>query len=339
MQIRELTTDGLVGSVVALGTWALGGWMWGGCDDAEAERTVLTALDHGVTLIDTAPIYGFGRSEETVGRALRGRRRDSYVLATKCGLSWFTQPQPEGRGEWHCFCDHNGRTPQMSSYAVYRWLRPDVIRVGVEDSLRRLRTDYIDLMQVHHVSDRTTPVAETMGVLEELRNEGKIRAIGVSNANVFQLREYSQYGALSADQERYSMLDRSVERNGVLDLCREQNLAFLAYSPMENGLLTGKLDPERVYKPGDLRANNPKFSKANVEKVNRMLGVVSELARRVGLTVGQFAIAWVASRYERAFVLCGARTPEQAIANAQAGTVSLSQDIMEEAEEIIHDML
>ena len=335
MESRRIGKTDIVASKIALGTWAMGGWMWGGCDDAISERTIQTALDAGITMIDTAPIYGFGRSEETVGRALKGRRRDAVVVASKCGLYWSEQPLPSDAGEFHCYADAAGRTETLEKYVVNRWLRADVVRRGVEDSLRRLKTDYIDVMQVHHVSDRTTQIAETMGVLEDMRREGKIRAIGISNANAAQFDEYCDCGTLDVDQERYSMLDRSVERNGLLDRCRERTIAFFAYSPLENGLLTGKLSPERAFKRGDLRLGKPKFSKANIEKTNLALKDVAEIARRRDLTVGQFAAAWVAAQYEECFVLCGARTPEQALANAAAGETTIEPEDCRDAEEIL----
>lgn len=336
MRYRQIGTTEIEASVVALGTWVMGGWMWGGCDDAVAERAVQTALDAGITLIDTAPIYGFGRAEETVGRALQ-KRRDSVVLASKCGLYWNYAPLPPNCGELHCFADDAGRTQTLEKYAVYRWLRPDVIRRGVEDSLRRLKTDYIDVMQVHHVSDHTTAIADTMGELEEMRREGKIRAIGVSNANRSQFDEYCAHGVLDVDQERYSMLDRRIETNGLLEGCKEKKVSLFAYSPLENGLLTGKLDPSRVYNKGDLRLNSPKFTKEAVKRVNAALEAIFEIARRYNLEVGQFAAAWVLSRYEKAFVLCGARTPEHALFHAAAGDAVIFPEDAEEADAILRE--
>lgn len=337
MQYRQIGSTEIEASVVALGTWAMGGWMWGGCDESKAIQTVRVALDAGITLIDTAPLYGFGRSEETVGKAIRGVRRDSFVLASKCGIVWDTKPFPPGVGEWHCYADDAGLTDGMSKYALYRWIAPEAIRKGVENSLRRLGTDYIDLMQIHHIGDKTTPVADAMGTLEELRKEGKIRAIGISNTTRDIFEEYCANGTLDVDQERYTMLDRSVEKNGVLDACREKNVSFLAYSPLENGLLTGKLDPKRSYEKGDLRADNPKFSAENVERVNAALKEIGSVAKRYDLTSGQFAAAWVASRYEKAFVLCGARTPEQALDNAKAGDANLSAEDFEEVDAVLRD--
>lgn len=335
MQFRQLGSTEIEASAIALGTWAIGGWMWGGSDDAAAIRTIQTALDAGITTVDTAPIYGFGRSEEIVGRAIRGRRRDSIIIASKCGIPWDTKPFPPGVGEFHCFADDVGLSDEPSKYYLYRCLRPDVIRRGVEDSLRRLGTDCIDLMQIHHVGDSTTPIGEAVGILEDLRWEGKIRAVGISNATRSQLDAYCAAGQIDVAQERFSALDRTVEKNGVLDACRERGVSFLAYSPLENGLLTGRLDPERVYGAGDFRADNPKFAKANVERVNAALAQASGIAKRLDLNVSQLAAAWVASRYDKAVVLWGARTPEQALEAAGAGDAKLSADDFEEFDDIL----
>ncbi|MCF0234568.1 MAG: aldo/keto reductase [Thermoguttaceae bacterium] len=337
MQFRQIGSTDVSASAVTLGTWAIGGWMWGGCDESAAIRTIQTALDVGMTTIDTAPIYGFGRSEEIVGKALRGRPRDSFTLLTKCALAWSVAEFPPNYGEFHCYANDEGRADKMEKYVVHRVVRPEAIRRGVENSLRRLKIEHIDLMQVHHCADKTTPIADAMGTLEDLRREGKIRAIGISNATPAQFDEYCAAGSLDADQERYSMLDRAVEKNGLLDACRERGVTFLAYSPLENGLLTGKLDPNREYGRGDLRANDPKFSKANVERVNAALAALGEVARKYNLTPGQFAAAWVISRYEKAIVLCGARTPEQVLANAPAGDVALSADDFAATDEILRD--
>ena len=338
MQYRSIGGTEMKASAVVLGTWGMGGWMWGGCDDSLAERTILTALDAGINIIDTAPIYGFGRSEETVGRALQSRQRDQVIIASKCGLYWNYFPLPADHGEWHCYSNDQGLTETLEKYVVYRWLRPEIIRQGVEDSLRRLKTDYIDIMQVHHVGDRTTPIADTMGELEELKREGKIRAIGISNATKAQLCEYASCGVLDVDQERYSMLDRNVEKNGVLDACKEKGVSFFAYSPLENGLLTGKLSPDTVCKPGDLRLNNPQFSKENITRVNTALERIAEIAGRFSLTIPQFSAAWILARYEKAFVLCGSRSPDHILDNSLAGNVSIDSDSLAEVDSILDEL-
>ena len=235
--------------------------MWGGADEAQAIEAIHAALDGGVNLIDTAPIYGFGRSEEIVGRAIRGRR-DSVVLATKCGMVWDRE-----QGDFFFHTNDQGVTPRPSDKKVYKCLRPESIREEIASSLRRLDTDHIDLYQTHW-QDSTTPIADTMAALEKLRDEGKIRAIGVCNANREQL---NAYGPIDSDQEKYSMLDREIETNGMLAHCRENDIAVLAYSPLANGLLTGKIRPDRQFGPGDLRRGNRRFTPANVERINAML--------------------------------------------------------------------
>ena len=193
--MREIGRSGVTASAVGLGTWAIGGWMWGGTDERESIAAIQASLDAGVTLIDTAPAYGLGRSEEIVGKALAGRR-DKAVIATKCGLVWHTD---KGRH----FFDQDGRP-------VHRYLGRDAIRHEVEQSLKRLGTDYIDLY-ITHWQDPTTPIEETMSALEELRQAGKIKGIGASNVGRGELEQYIAVGGLDAIQERFSMIDRQIE--------------------------------------------------------------------------------------------------------------------------------
>ena len=204
MLYRKLGSSGIEVSTVGLGAWAIGGWMWGGTEEGKSIAAIHAALDRGINLIDTAPAYGLGRSEEIVGQAIHGRR-DRVVLATKCGLVW---DREEGQFFFHS--DDKGATPGPSKYKLFRNLRPDSIRAELERSLERLSTDYVDLYQTHW-PDPTTPIAETVDVLLDLKGQGKIRAIGVSNANRQQLQAY---GRIDSDQERYSLLDRQIEENG-----------------------------------------------------------------------------------------------------------------------------
>ena len=195
MRHRPLGQSGIEASVVAFGAWAVGGGFWGAADDEASVDAIHKALDAGINFIDTAPVYGLGHSEEIVGRAIKGRR-DQVVVATKCGLVWHVQ-----KGTF--MFDETG-TP------IHRYLGPESIRYEVEQSLRRLQTDYIDLYQTHW-QDATTPIEETMATLLQLKQEGKIRAIGVSNATTQQMDEYRAKGQLDSDQEKYSMLDRGLE--------------------------------------------------------------------------------------------------------------------------------
>jgi aryl-alcohol dehydrogenase-like predicted oxidoreductase len=316
MQYRKLGNSGIDVSAVGFGAWAIGGWMWGGADEQQAIGAIHAAIDNGINLVDTAPIYGYGRSEEIVGKAIRDRR-EKVVVATKGGLIWDRE-----EGDFHFHANQTGITFRASEKKVYKCLRPESIRQEVERSLARLGVAQIDLYQTHW-QESTTPIADTMAMLLKLKDEGKIRAIGVSNANLDQLKAY---GAIDSDQEKYSMLDRNLEQNGMLDYCRGQGIAVLAYSPLANGLLTGKIRPDREFGPGDLRRGNRRFTPANIERVNAMLESLHPIADRHRTTIGQLVIAWTYMQPGMTCVLCGARDPQQAIENAGAGHIELSAE-------------
>jgi len=280
--------------------------MWGGTDAQKSVRSIHASLDAGVNFIDTAPAYGLGHSERIVGEAIRGRR-DKVILATKCGLVWHTT-----KGTF--FVDQNGSR-------IHRHLGAESIRYEVEQSLRRLETDYIDLYQTHW-QDPTTPIEETMGTLLDLKRQGKIRAIGVSNCTVDQVRQYRSIGPVDAAQEKYSMLHRDLERE-YLPYCAENHIAVLAYSPLANGLLTGKVDPERTFPEDDLRSHNPMFSRESRIRVREMLDRMQPAARKYSLTDGQLAIAWALAQPGITHALVGARDEGQAKENAAAGRALL----------------
>ena len=333
MEYREIGGTGVQGSVIALGAWAIGGWMWGGQDDRESIRTIQRAIDEGVNFIDTAPIYGFGRSEELVGKAIAGRR-DEVVIATKCGLHW-EGPEPR-RGEFHFASDEHGmQDPKNARYQVYKYLAAEGIRQEIEQSLRRLGVDCIDLYQTHW-QDSTTPISETMETLIRLRDEGKIRGIGVSNAKVHQIQSYLETGALDSDQEKYSMLDRKLDSSN-LPFCRKQGISFLAYSPLANGLLTGKIGPDRSFGEGDLRRGNPRFSVENRLRIADLLGRLEPIARERDLNVTQLVIAWTIARPGVTHALVGARTEQQATENARAGSVQLTREEMDRIDSALAD--
>lgn len=318
MRTRPLGQSGIEATVVAFGAWAIGGWMWGGTDEDAAVAGVRAAIDEGITLIDSAAIYGFGLSEELVGKAIAGRR-DEVVIATKCGLVWHTDKgTPSGEGEGH---------------VIYRYLEPESVKYEVEQSLKRLGTDRIDLYQTHWQDD-TTPIADTMGALLELKAEGKIRAIGVCNASIAQMEEYRAVGPLDSDQEQYNMLDRKMDAEQ-LPFCKEKGLAFLAYSPMARGLLTGKIGPDRRFKGDDHRGERGMFSGENRERVLMMLEQLRPIADARGLTFAQLALAWTAQQPGVTHVLAGTRNPQQARENAAAGDVVLSDGELEAVEEAI----
>ncbi|MBX4861898.1 aldo/keto reductase [Rhizobium bangladeshense] len=303
---REIGKSGVSASAVGLGTWAIGGWMWGGTDEAESIAAIQASLDVGVTLIDTAPAYGLGRSEEIVGKALT-RRRDKAVIATKCGLVWHTQ---KGRH----FFDQDGRP-------VHRYLGRDAILHEVEESLRRLGTDYIDLY-ITHWQDPTTPIEETMRALEDLRRSGKIRAIGASNVSPDDLNAYIAAGGLDAIQERFSMIDREIEAE-LLPLTEANSIATLSYSSLALGLLSGTIGPDRVFSGDDQRKGNPRFSVGNRQKATALADAIGPVAEKHGASIAQIVIAWTLAQPGITFALCGARNSVQALDNARAGTIRL----------------
>ncbi|WHS91295.1 aldo/keto reductase (plasmid) [Sinorhizobium kummerowiae] len=307
--MREIGRSGLAASAVGLGTWAIGGWMWGGTDERESVAAIQASLDAGVTLIDTAPAYGLGRAEEIVGKALSGRR-DKAVIATKCGLVWHTR-------QGNHFFDQDGRP-------VHRHLGRESIFHEVEQSLTRLGTDYIDLY-ITHWQDPTTPIEETMRALEDLRAAGKIRATGASNVNLEELEIYVKIGGLDAIQERFSMLDREIEAQ-LLPVTTANGVATLSYSSLALGLLSGSIGPERVFSGDDQRRDNPRFSVANREKVARFAEAIRPIAQEHEASIAQTVIAWTLAQPGITFALCGARNPTQALDNAGAGRIRLSAE-------------
>lgn len=308
METRALGASGIQASKVILGTWAIGGWMWGGTDDAASIDAIKATLDAGINCIDTAPVYGFGHSETIVGKAIAGR--DDVVIATKCGLVW---DNPGGEA----FFESEGKS-------IHKYLSGDAIRADVEASLKRLGVECIDLMQTHW-QDTTTPIEETMTTLMALKDEGKIRAIGVSNASLEQIREYQKFGVVDTDQEKYSMLDRGIEETN-LPHCQKNSIAVLAYSPMALGILTGKVGPERTFNEGDLRKHNPRFTLENRKAVLAFLDEIRPIAEAHQATLAQTVIAWTVAQPGLTHALVGARTAEQAIENAKAGEIEFTGD-------------
>ncbi len=313
MKYRKLGSSDLNVSVVALGTWSIGGgpW-WGDSDDTESIRAIQASIDAGVNLIDTAPVYGFGHSEEIVGLAIKGRR-DKVVLATKCGLWW-----DDETGTLHF--EQNGRT-------VRRCLEPRTIRIEVDASLRRLGTDHIDLLQTHAqaLEPFKTPIADTMSCLMDLRQEGKILAIGVSNCSTSQMDEYRAAGALVSNQPRFSILDRTIER-ALLPYCRQHNVAVLAYSPLEQGLLTGKIGMDTTFAPESFRNKIQWYSPDKRRLVLDMLDGWKNLTHKYECTLSQLVIAWTISQPGLTVALCGARKVSDAVENARAGSIELEPE-------------
>jgi methylglyoxal reductase len=312
MLTREIGASGITASAVGLGTWAIGGWMWGGTDDAASEDAIRAGLDAGITLIDTAPAYGLGHAEEVVGRAIRGRR-DDVVLATKCGLVW-----------------HSDRGPYFFSQdelPVHRDLSPPAIRHEVEQSLRRLQTDRIDLY-ITHWQDPTTPIAETVGALKALQDEGKILAFAASNTSPADLAAYLEAGGIAAVQEEYSMLSRRIEKTH-LPQCRAAGISVMGYSVLALGLLSGGIGPDRIFSGDDQRREDPRFSVESRAGVERLMQTLRPIAALHEASPAQIVIAWTLAQPGLTFALCGARNPLQARENAQAGRIRLTPSELE----------
>jgi aryl-alcohol dehydrogenase-like predicted oxidoreductase len=305
--------------------------MWGGADERASIRSIHAFLDAGGNLIDTAPVYGFGTSEEVVGKAIAGRR-DQVVIASKCSMRWDLNDAQKKRSQKNFssnkeVVDMTGEKTAQS-FDVYVYSGRDGIREEVERSLKRLGTDAIDLYQTHWQLDSTT-TEERMDALVELQQAGKIRAIGVCNASPEQIAEYCKHGSLDSDQEIYSMLDREVQARN-RSVCADNNLAFLAYCPLAQGLLTGKITADRKYPKGDMRHYKDRYQPENVNKVLAMLEPMHPIAARHRASLAQITLAWTLAQRGCTHVLCGARTAEQAVDNAGAGSLTLSEDELAE---------
>ncbi len=315
MEYRTLGPSDLRLPVITFGAWAAGGWMWGGSDRRDAVNAIRAAYDAGITAIDTAPIYGQGLSEEIVAEALTGIPRDRVQLLTKFGFRWDVK---QGEFGMHSQ-DNEGRPIEVYKYAA----RESVIH-ECEQSLRRLRTDHIDLLQ-HHTPDGTTAISETMEALELLVQQGKVRYAGVSNYNVEKLDEARKHTLVVSDQLPYSMLKRGIEAETV-PYAVQHGLGIIAYSPLERGLLTGKIKPGHVFAPGDHRAGHKHYRPQNIERVHRMLDTVRPIAADKGCTLGQLVLRWTMDRPGITVLLVGARDAQQAVQNAAAVQVRITTE-------------
>ncbi|MBS7563769.1 aldo/keto reductase [Mucilaginibacter sp. Bleaf8] len=315
MEYRKLGDTDLQVSAITFGAWAAGGWMWGGNDDQEAIGAMKAAYDQGITSIDTAPVYGQGKSEELVGQAIKDLPRDKVQILTKYGMRWDIAKGTFGFKSQ----DNDGK-----DIDVYKYAAKDSIIQECENSLKRLGTDYIDLYQIHW-PDETTPIDETMEAILRLQEQGKIRQAGVSNYSVQQMQEAEKTIKLASNQVPFSMVKRDIEQD-LVPYCIENNKAILAYSPMERGLLTGKMKAGQQFGEGDHRASLKYFKDENIERTNAFLQKIKPLADEKNATLGQLVIRWTIERPGITIALVGARNAEQATQNAKAIDVKLSQE-------------
>ncbi len=315
MEYRKIGESELELSTVTFGAWAAGGWMWGGTERGDAVKAILASYEAGVTSIDTAPVYGQGTSEEIVGEALKELPRDKVQVLTKYGLRWDVK-----KGEYYFQSKNN----QGETIDLYKYSGKESVIEECENSLRRLGTDYIDLLQIHW-ADPTTPIQETMEAVGKLIKDGKVRYAGVCNYDVSQLEEATKYVDIVSDQVPYSMLKRDVEKELVPHVIAN-NQSILAYSPLERGILTGKIKPGYQFGEGDHRAGLPYYKDENIRRTNIFLEKIKPLAEEKNATLAQLVIRWTVEQPGITIALVGARNADQAIQNAKAMDLKLSED-------------
>lgn len=302
MKQRPLGASDVKITPIIMGTWQAGKDMWVGIDDSQTVKAIRAAFEAGVTTVDTAALYGNGHSERIVGEAL-AEVRDKVVYATKV------------------FANN---------------LKYHQVIQACERSLKNLRSEYVDLYQIHWPAgswgSETVPIKETMEAMNDLKEQGKIRAIGVSNFSRNQLEEAADYGRIDSLQPPYSLFWRHVEKDA-MPYCVANNVAILAYSPLAQGILTGKFGPDHTFERGDHRSKNRLFRPNNFQRVQQALARLKPIAERNGITLGQLALAWLIAQ-PMTCAIAGARTAKQVLENAQAAAVSLSAEDMLEIDAI-----
>ena len=311
MEYRKLGKSDLEVSAIALGTWVFGGDCWGEVDDSRSVRVVEDAIEKGINFIDTAPIYGNGRSEEVIGKAIRNKR-GRVIIATKCGL-------------------------EQKGHSIRPNLRADFIREEIENSLRRLGVETIDLYQCHW-PDPNTSLKETFGEMKKLVKEGKIRYIGVSNFDRKVIERAISIAPVVSNQMQYSLFNREIEKE-LVPFCKEKNVSILSYGPLGGGILTGKYKAPPTFPKGDVRVffyqyyQEPFWSKAG-----SLVSILEDIAEKHKVPTSHAAINWVLSRQEIASCIVGCRTPEQLEQNVKAVDWRLNEEELAKIREELSTM-
>jgi aryl-alcohol dehydrogenase-like predicted oxidoreductase len=315
MEYRQLGESELKVSAITFGAWAIGGWMWGGTERKDAVEAIRASIAEGVTSIDTAPIYGMGLSEELTGEALKGLDRSKVQILTKFGMRWDLE-----KGELAFKSkDNDGK-----DINIHRYSGKESVILECENSLKRLGTDYIDLYQIHW-NDATTPIEETFEAVLRLKEQGKIREAGVCNYNVEQMKRADSVIKLASNQVPFSMVERGIESE-LVPYCIENNKGILAYSPLQRGILSGKIKPGHHFGEGDHRPATKFYQPENLNRINAFLDEIRPVAESKSVTLAQLVIRWTIDRDGITVALVGARNAEQAIQNAKAINIKLGSE-------------
>jgi aryl-alcohol dehydrogenase-like predicted oxidoreductase len=308
MKIEHLGRSDIKISSIVLGTWAIGGWMWGSSNEKDSLAAITASLDSGVTTIDTAPIYGMGYSEELVGKAIKGRRKN-VIIATKCGMRW---------------SDKDETNPHLSKSSISIDASPESIKFECEQSLKRLGVETIDLYQIHW-PDPHTSIEDSWKAMVKLKEQGKVRAIGVSNFSLAQLQEAHSIHPVDSIQSPYSLLRRDIEQD-ILPFCKENHISVLVYSPLERGMLTGKITLNTQFPKGDHRTDRALFALENRGNIIKALDLIQPIAARHHVTLAEVIINCTMHIPGITAVLVGARNAKQAIENADAANFGLTPE-------------
>lgn len=316
MNTKQLGNTDMSLTAIGLGSWALGGgnWIggWGFQDDKESIDTIHKAIDLGINWIDTAAIYGLGRSEEVVARALKGVSKRPYVF-TKCSTIWNEKRE------------------------VGQSLKADSLRKELESSLRRLQTDVIDLYQIHWPNP-DPDIEEGWSTLARFKEEGKVRYIGVSNFSVEQMQRAQKIAPISSLQPPYSLVKRDVEKE-ILPFCQEHAIGVIVYSPMQSGLLTGAMTPERIKNlpQDDWRHNNPEFNEPRLTRNLKLVDLLCEIGKPHDVSSGVVAIAWTLRHPAVTSAIVGGRRPRQVERNIKALDFRLNQQEIEQIQTFLEN--